>query len=97
MNLTRLPVTFLKNAAADFKFRRERKRWHHKISRLHQKCMQRPAGDGSGAPELDIPGHKSKWQPLVSDVNSLWYETYSHVSGRADIEYVPGKSVRFNI
>ncbi|MCP4146648.1 MAG: hypothetical protein GY757_02760, partial [bacterium] len=84
MSLTRVPVNAIKKLIINVKKNRARKNWVKKIERAYQHI-----DPGANPIPLNIEAHIEKWQQLSPKVNPLWYKTYSYLSGKEDIDYVP--------
>ncbi len=84
MNINRIAITFFKILISKTKLSRERKRWYRKIKKL-----AKTVDPEQKSIPLNIKSHKKKWENLFPKINPLWYKTYSYLSGKEDINYVP--------
>lgn len=84
MSLKRMPIEFLKKVVGKIQARRERNRWYRKIAGVYKVVARREENI-----PLDIQAYRKRWEPLQKNVDTRWYKTYSFISGKPSLDYVP--------
>jgi len=84
MNISQMLINTYKKLISKIKLSRERGRWHNGIKKTY-----RHINPNRKLISLNIEAHKKKWEKLYPKVNPIWYKTYSYLSGKENINYVP--------